>query len=152
MAPSYAPATYTEQSQKQPSNPCRHILGIRRTYVRICMYVCICYFMLCYVMYVCMYVCMYVLDTRFLKKWCGLAATTNPSILYLPEESFGLSLPKLSTTFQSITSCNLRYLLQSKDPMVQQLAEAEVHHQQQLCNRKFVPATLAHHPLFPVRT
>ena len=27
--------------------------------------------------------------------------------------------------------------------MVQQLAEAEVHHQQQLCNRKFVPATLA---------
>ena len=81
--------------------------------------------------------------TRFLKKWCGLAATTNPSILYLPEESFGLSLPKLSTTFQSITSCNLRYLLQSKDPMVQQLAEAEVHHQQQLCNRKFVPATLA---------
>ena len=81
--------------------------------------------------------------TRFLKKWCGLAATTNPSILYLPEESFGLSLPKLSTTFQSIISCNLRYLLQSKDPMVQQLAEAEVHHQQQLCNRKFVPATLA---------
>ena len=76
-------------------------------------------------MYVCMYVC----------------------ILYLPEESFGVSLPKLSTTFQSITSCNLRYLLryllQSKDPLVQQLAEAEVHHQQQLCNRKFVPATLA---------
>ena len=59
--------------------------------------------------------------TRFLKKWYGLAATTNPSILYLPrpEESFGLSLPKLSTTFQSITSCNLRYLLQSNDPMVQ---------------------------------
>ena len=81
--------------------------------------------------------------TRFLKKWCGLPATTNPSILYLSEESFGLSLPKLSTTFQSITSCNLRYLLQSKDPMVQQLAEAEVHHQQQLCNRKFLPATLA---------
>jgi hypothetical protein len=76
------------------------------------------------------------------KKWCGLAATANQSILYLSEKLFGLLFPKLSTTFQFINSCKFWSLLQSKDKMVQKLSEAKVHHQQQLHNRKFVPATL----------
>ena len=49
----------------------------------------------------------------------------------------------MSTNFQSPTTCKLRRLLYSEDPVAQQLAEAEVHHQQQLCNHKFVPASLA---------
>ena len=80
---------------------------------------------------------------RFLKKWVGLAKKANPSVLYMKSESFGLGLPKLSSLFQSVTSCKLARLLHSEDTVAQQLAQSEVHHQFQLRSRKFVPAKLA---------
>ena len=115
-------------------------------------------------MYVCMYVCVCssmswllgLLDlplswvecnidtiiTSFLKKWFGLAKKANPSVLYMISESFGLGLPKLSSLFQSVTSCKLARLLHSEDTVAQQLAQSEVHHQFQLCSRKFGKFTI----------
>ena len=60
--------------------------------------------------------------TRFLKKWVGLAKKANPSVLYTKSESFGLGLPKMSSLFQSVTSCKLARLLHSEDTVAQQLA------------------------------
>ena len=62
------------------------------------------------------------LVTRFLKRWTGLAKSTNTSRLFLPKSSGVLQLPLVSTTFKKLQCAEAASLMSSRDPLVWHLA------------------------------
>ena len=55
--------------------------------------------------------------TKFLKKWIGLARSTDTSRLYLPKSEGGLELPAISTLYKKQQATIAGLLLTSPDPV-----------------------------------
>lgn len=62
------------------------------------------------------------LATKSLKKWAGLARSSNTSILYLPAKRGGLALPSLVSLYKKQQSLRMVQLFTSKDAGVRTAA------------------------------
>ena len=63
------------------------------------------------------------LATKALKKWSGLAKSSNTSILFLPAKKGGLALPSLVGLFKRLQATKMVQLLTSQDAGVRKVAD-----------------------------
>jgi len=67
--------------------------------------------------------------TRFLKKWAGIAKSTNVTLLYLPTKRSGLNLPALTSLYKHLQVSRQSQLLMSPDGSVRLLVERNLQHE-----------------------
>ena len=82
------------------------------------------------------------LATKALKKWSGLAKSSNTSILFLPAKKGGLALPSLVGLFKRLQATKMVQLLTSQDAGVQKAADLHLVEEKEKKRLKFRPAAL----------
>ena len=81
------------------------------------------------------------LATKALKKWAGLARSSNTSILFLPMKRGGLALPSLVSLYKRLQATRMLQLLTSSDPGVRKVANVHLEEERRKQRIKFKPAT-----------
>ena len=89
--------------------------------------------------------------TKYLKKWSGLARSSNTAVLFLPSKWGGLALPSVVNMYKKHQSSRMAQLFTSGDPGVRHVAQGHLHTEQKKQRVKFKPAVLvdsirAQHP------
>ena len=82
------------------------------------------------------------LATKAIKKWAGMARSSNISILFLPAKRGGLALPSLVDLYKKMQATRMVQLVTSSDPGVRQAAELHLEEERRNRRRKFKPAQL----------
>ena len=82
------------------------------------------------------------LATKTLKKWTGMAGSSNTSILFLPAKRGGLALPSLVSLYKTMQATRYVQLVTSSDPGVRKVAELRLEEERRSQRRKFQPAQL----------
>ena len=82
------------------------------------------------------------LATKALKKWAGLARSSNTSILFLPAKRGGLALPSLVDLYKKMQATRMVQLLSSNDPGVRMAAKLHLEEERRIQRRRFKPAQL----------
>ena len=82
------------------------------------------------------------LATKALKKWAGLATSSNTSILFLPAKKVGLSLPSLVGLYKRLQAMKMVQLLTSHDAGVRKAADLRLVEEKGKKRLKFRPAAL----------
>ena len=82
------------------------------------------------------------LATKALKKWAGLARSSNTSVLVLPAKQGGLGLPSLVGQYKKLQVSRVVQLQSSSDPGVLKAAEIDLDQDQVSQRRVYKPATL----------
>ena len=80
------------------------------------------------------------LATKALKKWAGLARSSNTSILILPAKRGGLALPSLVDLYKKMQATRMVQLFSSNDPGVRMAAELHLEEERRIQRRRFKPA------------
>ena len=80
--------------------------------------------------------------TKALKKWAGLARSSNTSILFLPMKRGGLALPSLVSLYKRLQATRMLQLLTSSDSGVRKVANLRLEEERRKQRIKFKPATL----------
>ena len=91
------------------------------------------------------------LATRSLKRWTGLARSSNISILFLPVNRGGLALPSLVSLYKKAQSTRMVQLMTSRDPGVRRVAELHLKEEKRGQRSKFRPASFVEEVLPSVR-
>ena len=63
------------------------------------------------------------LATKALKKWAGLARSSNTSILFLPARKGGLAIPSMVSMYKKLQATKMVQLFTSSDPGVRKAAD-----------------------------
>ena len=92
------------------------------------------------------------LATRSLKKWAGLARSSNTNILFLPTNRGGLALPSLVSLYKKAQSIRMVQLLTSRDPGVRRVAEIHLEEERRGQRCRFRPAELVEEVLPAVQS
>ena len=79
------------------------------------------------------------LATRYLKRWCGLARSADPSRLFLPKANGGLDLPALTTMYKKLHTAKAASHMCSRDPVVRSIATQETLREAKLQRPAFRP-------------
>ena len=82
------------------------------------------------------------LATKALKKWAGLATSSNTSILFLPAKKGGLALPSLVGLYKRLQATKMVQLLTSHDAGVRKAADLRLVEEKGKKRLKFRPAAL----------
>ena len=82
------------------------------------------------------------LATKALKKWAGLATSSNTSILFLPAKKGGLALPSLVGLYKRLQATKMVQLLSSHDAGVRKAADLRLVEEKGKKRLKFRPAAL----------
>ena len=82
------------------------------------------------------------LATKALKRWAGLARSSNTSILFLPEKRGGLALPSLVSLYKRQQATRMVQLFTSGDKGVRKAADLCLVEERGKQRMKFKPATL----------
>lgn len=82
------------------------------------------------------------LATKSLKRWAGLARSSNTSILYLPAKRGGLALPSLVSLYKKSQAIRMAQLITSRDPGVRRVAELHLEEERRAQRNKHQPAQL----------
>ena len=82
------------------------------------------------------------LATKALKKWAGLARSSNKSILFLPVKRGGLALPSLTGLYKKLQAMKMAQLLKSRDQGVRKAADLRLSEEKKSQRMKFKPAAL----------
>ena len=79
-----------------------------------------------------------------LKKWAGLATSSNTSILFLPAKKGGLALPSLVRLYKRLQATTMVQLLSSHDAGVRKAADLRLVEEKEKEKKrlKFRPAAL----------
>ena len=77
--------------------------------------------------------------TRFLKKWSGLARSSDPSRLYLPRKN----LPNITTLYKKTKVSIACQLLTSHDPITQHVSKTSIIREEAQKRAKFQPTITA---------
>ena len=82
------------------------------------------------------------LATKALKKWAGLARSSNKSILFLPVKWGGLALPFPTGLYKKLQAMKMAQLLMSRDNGVQKAADLHLSEEKKSQRMKFKLAAL----------
>ena len=80
------------------------------------------------------------LATKALKKWAGLARSSNTSILFHPAKRGGLALPSLVRLYKNMHATKMVQLFRSSDPAVRKAADLHLSGEKERQRLKFRPA------------
>ena len=81
-----------------------------------------------------------VLDTKYIKKWSGLARPANPAHLFLSKGAGGLGYTKMSVLYQELHLSKQVQLMLSRDPCMRYLSSRQVRKDEQSTGLAFCPA------------
>ena len=82
------------------------------------------------------------LATKALKKWAGLAKSSNTSIPFLPVKRGGLALPSLVGLYKKQQAIRMVQHFRSNDPGVRKAADLRLREERERLRMKFRPAVL----------
>ena len=77
--------------------------------------------------------------TKYLKKWSGLARSSDPARLYLSKSEGGLQLPQLSLLYEKLKCSQACSLLTSQDGITHLITSRQIHREDRMKRILFRP-------------